>query len=177
MPFTNRNPPQTGLIECGWRSATTNSSVVAVTAMTAALNPTNAAKCRRSTPRCSRLTMKPQIISPTMTRVTGSKMFIHNICPCWNASERMTPAKKLRGGTFFHPASKPRETFRATSLQRRGRGRPRPTAKPHRLATPNPDPAWHWRPSGSRRCWRRSPDCPGCRISRLSRSSSCGWRS
>ena len=48
---------------------------------------------------------------------------------------------------------------------------------PYTRATPSPDPAWHWRPSESRRCWRRSPDCPGCRISRRSRSSSCGWRS
>jgi hypothetical protein len=48
---------------------------------------------------------------------------------------------------------------------------------PHRATTPGPDPASRWLPSESRQCWRRSPGCRGCRISRPFRSNSCGWRS
>src|SRR6266567_3792037 len=46
-----------------------------------------------------------------------------------------------------------------------------------RIVTPGPDPAWRWLLSGSRRCWRRSPGCRACRISRPFRSSSGEWRS
>ena len=46
-----------------------------------------------------------------------------------------------------------------------------------RILTPGPDRAWHSRPSGSPRYWRRSRGCRACRISRPCRSNSCGWRS
>ena len=40
-----------------------------------------------------------------------------------------------------------------------------------------PDRAWSWRPSRSRRCWRRSRSCRGCRKSWRHRRPAGGWPS
>jgi len=40
---TNPKPCTAGFIECGWRSATTKTRLVAITAMTSAVNPIKAA--------------------------------------------------------------------------------------------------------------------------------------
>jgi hypothetical protein len=70
----------------------------------------------------------------------------------------------------------PREGARC-KRERRAPGSPPPVAPLPLPARRDPGPSSRSRPSGSRRCSRRSADSPACRTARRYRSSSCGWRS
>jgi len=104
-------------------------------------------------------------------QVTDAERFIRLVTLSPPACLCLTRPKNLRGGT----ASTPHHSHARRCEQRLYRKADR-SVRPTQV-TPVPGPASHWRPSRSRRCWRRSPDCPACRISRPFRSNSCEWRS